>query len=55
MQTAIEKWLKRFRSENQTIENEYTPSIKIQSTVDEGKGMKTIERMQHVWYETKKI
>ena len=37
------------------VENEWTPVVKVMSTVDEGKGMTDIERKQHVWHETKKI
>ncbi len=51
MKEAIEKWLSQFSKE--CNENTYTPKVKIQSTVDEGKHLTNIERKQHLYYEIK--
>ncbi len=35
------------------IDKDYKPELKIQSTIDEGKGMSNIERQVHVYHEVK--
>ena len=50
---AIQKWLNK-HTQPVTQENTYTPKIRVQSTVDEGKGMTLNEKAEHIFNEIKK-
>lgn len=58
MKDPIQQWLtnqlNRFRND-EIEENVYTPHIRVQSTVDEGKHLSDIERQQHVFNEIKNL
>lgn len=48
MNLCISKFLNR-NTKPTTKENEYKPKIKIQSTVDEGKGLTFNEKTEHIF------
>lgn len=53
---ALNTWLNK-NTKPTTIENTYTPptKIKIQSTVDEGKGMSFNEKAEHIFKQIKQM
>jgi len=46
----ISKWLSS-KVQPTTAENTYTPRVRVQSTVDEGKGLSFNEKAQHIFNE----
>ena len=50
----FEKWLNKQVKPTLT-QNEYKPRIKIQSTVDEGKGMSFNEKAEHIFKQIKEM
>ncbi|CAB4154246.1 hypothetical protein UFOVP633_40 [uncultured Caudovirales phage] len=51
---AISTWLNKF-VKPETKENVYIPKIKIQSTIDYGKGMTFNEKAEHIFSQIKSI
>ena len=51
---ALNTWLNK-NTKPTTIENEYKPKVRIQSTVDEGKGMSFNEKANHIFKQIKEM
>ena len=48
----LTKWLNKFTQPTEVV-NTYTPKVRVQSTVDEGKGMTFNEKAEHIFKQIK--
>lgn len=53
MNESLKKWLNI--NPKPTLENTYTPKIKIQSTVNEGEGLTFNEKANHIFKQIKQL